>query len=118
MQQENEQDRTEKEGATFDDAKRDSSSCHVRVTKPSSDLSRYIVDKFHPLTAKRKQVPFESIDLSICRPSERCLAFCTTDYYLLHSHNDNVSSCPAKPRGIKSHGMSTMGIVHLQNMTN
>ena len=83
MQEENEQDRTEKEGAAFDDTKRDSSSCHVRITKPSSDLNRYIVDKFHPPTAKAKPVPFESIDLSIYRPSARCLAFCASEDRLL-----------------------------------
>ena len=83
MQEESEQDRTEKEDAAFGDAKSDSSSCHVRVTKPSTDLNRYIVDKFHPPTARAKQVPFESIDLSIYKPSARCLAFCTSEDRLL-----------------------------------
>ena len=89
MQEESEQDRTEKEEAAFDDAKSDSSSCHVRVTQPSKDLNRYIVDKFHPPTAKAKQVPFESIDRSIYKPSAapppsaRCLAFCTSEDRLL-----------------------------------
>ena len=63
MQEESEQDRTEKEEAAFDDIKGDS-SCHVRVTKLIADLKRYIVDKFHSPTARAKQVPFESIDLS------------------------------------------------------
>ena len=86
MQEESEQDRTstEKEEAAFDDVKGDdSSSCHVRVTKPRTDLNRYIVDKFHPPTAKAKQIPFESIDLSIYKPSARCLAFCTSEDRLL-----------------------------------
>ena len=55
----------------------------MRVTKPSTDLNRYIVDKFHPPTARAKQVPFESIDLSIYKPSARCLAFCTSEDRLL-----------------------------------
>ena len=83
MQGESEQDRTEKEEAAFDDAKSDSSSCHVRVTQPSTDLNRYIVDKFHPPTAKAKQGPFESVDLSIYKTSARCLAFCTSEDRLL-----------------------------------
>ena len=100
MQEEGEQDRTstEKEKAAFDDVKGDSSTCHVRVTKPSTDLNRYIVDKFHPPKTKAKQFPLESIDLSIYKPSARCLgkrsALQKIDYYfgLLHSHKDTMSS--------------------------
>ena len=47
----------------------------VRITQPSKDLNRYLVDKFHLPTAKSKSAPFESIDLSIYKPSAKCLAF-------------------------------------------
>lgn len=83
MQEESEQDHTEKEGAAFHNAKSDSSTSHVRVMKHGSDLNRYVVDEFHPPTAKAKQVLFESIDLSIYRPSARCLALCTSEERLL-----------------------------------
>ena len=29
-------------------------SSHVRITQPSTDLNKYIVDKFHPPTARSK----------------------------------------------------------------
>ena len=79
MQEEIKQDHSEKEEAASDDVKGDSSLCHVRVTKPNTDLIRYMVDKFHLPTATAKQVPFETIDLSIYKPSARCLAFCTSE---------------------------------------
>ena len=47
----------------------------VRITQPSKDLNRYLVDKFHLPTAKSKSAPFESIDLSIYKPSAKCLKF-------------------------------------------
>ena len=42
-----------------------------------------IVDKFHQPTAKSKAAPFEAIDLSIYKPSARCLAFSTSEDRLL-----------------------------------
>lgn len=47
------------------------------ATQPSED--RYIVDKFRPPASKSKKVPFESIDLSIYKPSAKCLAFLTSE---------------------------------------
>lgn len=47
------------------------------VTQPSAD--RYIVNKFRPSASKSKKVPFESIDLSIYKPSAKCLAFLTSE---------------------------------------
>ena len=82
MEEDDERDRTE-EGFASDDAKSDPKSSHVRITQPSLDLNRYIVDKFHPPSAKSKHAPFESIDLSLYKPSARCLAFCTSENRLL-----------------------------------
>ena len=83
----------------------------VRVTKPSRDLNRYIVDKFHPPTAEPKQFPFELINLSIYKPSARCLiAFCTSEDrlsiildYCIRTTILWALSRPDKQRGIKSH---------------
>ena len=55
----------------------------MRAIHPSKDLNRYIVDKFHQPTAKSKAAPFEAIDLSIYKPSARCLAFSTSEDRLL-----------------------------------
>ena len=82
MEEDDERDRTE-EGFASDDAKSDPKSSHVRIMQPSLDLNRYIVDKFHPPSAKSKHAPFESIDLSLYKPSARCLAFCTSENRLL-----------------------------------
>ena len=82
MEEDDERDRTE-DGFASDDAKSDPKSSHVRITQPSLDLNRYIVDKFHPTSAKSKHAPFESIDLSLYKPSARCLAFCTSENRLL-----------------------------------
>ena len=56
---------------------------HVRAIHPSKDLNRYIVDTFYQRTAKSKAAPFEAIDLSIYKPSARCLAFSTSEDRLL-----------------------------------
>ena len=55
----------------------------VRITKPSKDLNRYLVDKFNQSTGKSKNAPFEAIDLGIYRPSAKCLAFSTSEDRLL-----------------------------------
>ena len=49
----------------------------------SKDLNRYLVDKFHLPATKSKNAPFETIDLSIYRPSAKCLAFSTSEDRLL-----------------------------------
>jgi len=67
-----------------DDVKNDSKSSRVYLTQPSDDLNRYMVDKFHPPTAKSKKVPYESIDLSVYQPSAKCLGFTTSECRLLH----------------------------------
>ena len=67
-----------------DEVKNNSKSSHVYLTQPSDDLNRYMVDKFHPPTAKSKQVPYESIDLSVYKPSAKCLGFTTSECRLLH----------------------------------
>ena len=41
------------------------------------------MDKFHLPTTKSKNAPFETIDLSIYRPSAKCLAFSTSEDRLL-----------------------------------
>ena len=56
---------------------------HVRIVQSSKDLNRYLVDKFHQPNARSKTAPFESIDLSIYRPSANCLAFSTSEDRLL-----------------------------------
>ena len=59
----------------------------LTLTEPvpeAFDLNRYMVDKFHPPTAKSKQVPYESIDLSVYKPSAKCLGFTTSECRLLH----------------------------------
>ena len=62
-----------------DDVKNDSKSSHVYLTQPSDDLNRYMADKFHPPMAKSKQVPHESIELSVYKPSGKCLGFTTSE---------------------------------------
>ena len=59
--------------------KSETKSPHVRIVQPSKDLNRYLVDKFHQPNARSKTAPFESIDLSIYRPSANCLAFSTSE---------------------------------------
>ena len=59
------------------DVKNDSKSSHVYLTQPSDNLNSYMVNKFHPPMAKSKQVPHESIDLSVYKPSAKCLGFTT-----------------------------------------
>ena len=74
MKEDLENDLTEEEDAC-DDVKNDSKSSRVYLTKPSDDLNRrYMIDKFHPSTAKSKKVPYESIDLSVYKPSAKCLS--------------------------------------------
>ena len=60
------------------DVKNDSKSSHVYLTQPSDNLNSYMVNKFHPPMAKSKQVPHESIDLSVYKPSAKCLGFTTS----------------------------------------
>ena len=67
-----------------DDVKNDSKSSHVYLTQPSDDLNSYMVNKFHPPMAKSKHVPHESIDLSVYKPSAKCLGFTTSECRLLH----------------------------------
>ena len=83
MKEDLENDLIEDEDAC-DEVKNDSKSSHVYLTQPSDDLNRYMVDKFHPPTAKSKQVPYESIDLSVYKPSAKCLGFTTSECRLLH----------------------------------
>ena len=83
MKEDPENDLIEDEDAC-DEVKNDSKSSHVYLTQPSDDLNRYMVDKFHPPTAKSKQVPYESIDLSVYKPSAKCLGFTTSECRLLH----------------------------------
>ena len=122
MQEESEQDRTGKEEAAFDDVKGDSSLCHVRVTRPSTDLNRFLVDN-----SIRRQLLSETGSIRINR-SVDIQAFCemfsalhirrSTIIGLLHLYNDTMSCWPDKQRDIKSHGKSKMDIVHLQNVKN
>ena len=51
MKEDLENDLIEDEDAC-DDVKNDSKSSRVYLTQPSDDLNRYMVDKFHPPTAK------------------------------------------------------------------
>lgn len=83
MQEQRERIQFVDEEVVSNGAKSERRSSHVRITQPSSDLNRYIVDKFHPPTAKAKHVPFEAIDLSVYQPSARCLAFRTSEERLL-----------------------------------
>ena len=83
MKEDLENDLIEDEDAC-DEVKNDSKSSHVYLTQPSDDLNRYMVDKFHPPTAKSKQVPYESIDLSVNKPSAKCLGFTRSECRLLH----------------------------------
>jgi len=73
----------EEETTAETDGKSETKSHHVQVTQPSKDLNRYLVDKFHLPTTKSKSAPFEAIDLSIYRPSAKCLAFSTSEDRLL-----------------------------------
>ena len=78
MQEDLENDLIEDKDAR-DDVKNDSKSSHVYFTQPSDDLNSYMVNKFHPPMAKSKQVPHESIDLSLYKPSAKCLGFTTSE---------------------------------------
>ena len=73
----------EEETIVETDGKSETKSQHVQVTQPSKDLNRYLVDKFHLPATKSKNAPFETIDLSIYRPSAKCLAFSTSEDRLL-----------------------------------
>ena len=83
MVQEKECHDFEEETIVEHDGKSETKSQHVQVTQPSKDLNRYLVDKFHLPAAKSKSAPFETIDLSIYRPSAKCLAFSTSEDRLL-----------------------------------
>ena len=83
MEQGKEMPVTEEVRASSFGEKSETRSSHVRITQPSKDLNRYLVDKFHLSTAKYKSVPFESIDLSIYKPSTKCLAFSISENRLL-----------------------------------
>ena len=83
MAQEKECHDFEDETIVETDGKSATKSQHVQVTQPSKDLNRYLVDKFHLPATKSKNAPFETIDLSIYRPSAKCLAFSTSEDRLL-----------------------------------
>lgn len=83
MQQETESCVLDEDLLAVCNEKSENKSSHVRTIHPSKDLNRYIVDKFHQPTAKSKAAPFEAIDLSIYKPSARCLAFSTSEDRLL-----------------------------------
>ena len=83
MQQETESCVLDEDPLAVSNEKSENKSSHVRAIHPSKDLNRYIVDKFHQPTAKSKAAPFEAIDLSIYKPSARCLAFSTSEDRLL-----------------------------------
>ena len=83
MQQETESCVLDEDPLEVSNEKSENKSSHVRAIHPSKDLNRYIVDKFHQPTAKSKAAPFEAIDLSIYKPSARCLAFSTSEDRLL-----------------------------------
>ena len=83
MQQETESCVLDEDPLEVSNEKSENKSPHVRAIHPSKDLNRYIVDKFHQPTAKSKAAPFEAIDLSIYKPSARCLAFSTSEDRLL-----------------------------------
>ena len=84
MAQEKECHDFEEETIVETDGKSETKSQHtVQVTQPSKDLNRYLVDKFHHPATKSKSAPFETIDLSIYRPSAKCLAFSTSEDRLL-----------------------------------
>ena len=83
MAQEKECRDFEEETIVETDGKSETKSQHVQVTQPSKDLNRYLVDKFHLPATKSKNAPFETIDLSIYRPSAKCLAFSTSEDRLL-----------------------------------
>ena len=83
MAQEKECHDFEEETIVETDGKSETKSQHVQVTQPSKDLNRYLVDKFHLPATKSKNAPFETIDLSIYRPSAKCLAFSTSEDRLL-----------------------------------
>ena len=55
--------------------KSETRSSRVKITEPSKGLNRHLVDKFHLSTGKYKNVPYVSIDLSMYKPSTKCLAF-------------------------------------------
>ena len=69
----------EEETTLVTSGKSDIKSPQMRITQPSQDLNRYIVDNFHLPAAKSKNAPFESIDLTIYRPSAKCVAFSTSE---------------------------------------
>ena len=73
----------EEETTLVTSGKSDIKSPHMRITQPSQDLNRYIVDNFHLPAAKSQNAPFESIDLTIYRPSAKCVAFSTSEDRLL-----------------------------------
>ena len=66
-----------------DDKKCGPKISHMVITQPSTDLNKYVVDKFHPPTTTCKPALFESIDLSLYQPSARCAAFCTSESRVL-----------------------------------
>ena len=83
MEQGKESHDTEDETTVVASGKSETKSPCVRITKPSKDLNRYLVDKFNQSTGKSKNAPFEAIDLGIYRPSAKCLAFSTSEDRLL-----------------------------------
>ena len=60
-----------------DDKKCGPKISHMMITEPSTDLNKYLVDKFHPPTTTSKPA------LSLYQPSARCAAFCTSESRLL-----------------------------------
>ena len=83
MAQEKECHDFEEETIVETDGKSETKSQRVQATQPSKDLNRYLVDKFHLPATKSKSAPFETIDLSMYRPSAKCLAFSTSEDRLL-----------------------------------
>ena len=73
----------EEETTLVTSGKSEIKSPHMRITQPSKDLNRYLVDNFHLPSAKSNNAPFEFIDLSIYRPSAKCVAFSTSEDRLL-----------------------------------
>ena len=73
----------EEETTLVTSGKSELKSPHMRITQPSKHLNRYLVDNFHLPAAKSKNPPSESIDLSIYRPSAKCVTFSTSEDRLL-----------------------------------
>ncbi|KAL9977052.1 hypothetical protein ACROYT_G014415 [Oculina patagonica] len=94
MEDNDERDHIE-EGFACDEGKSDPKRSHMLISQPSVDLNRYIVDKFHPSSAKSKHAPFESIDLSLYKPF--CKVF--REVALMRSDNSTSRSRSANASG-------------------